>query len=98
VIISVGALLDRIAAQPDQVRALLAKRKVTPELLAQARALVRWSAIAHISTTDRRALRAMGFLRSDGTVADGEPLDDGAEEPSDGGEEPAATEPAAPTA
>jgi hypothetical protein len=40
----------------------------------------------------------MGFLRSDGTVADEEPVDDGAEEPSDDGPEPSEPEPVAPTA
>ena len=40
VIISVGMLLDRIAAQPDEVRALLAKRMVTSDMLADARAMV----------------------------------------------------------
>jgi hypothetical protein len=128
VVMTVATLLDRIEAQSDEVRALLARRGLTPEIIAEARSNIatfsditkedestvidqaadeaaeaelwawylEWSTIARTVITNRKHLRALGFLKNHkGEVVEA-PLE---EEPTED-DEPAspAPEPAEPTA
>lgn len=127
VVMTVATLLDRIDAQSDEVRALLARRGLTPEIIAEARSNIatfsditkedestlfdqaadeaaeaelwawylEWSTIARTVITNRRHLRALGFLRnSKGEVVEA-PLED---EESEDDEPSPAPQPAEPTA
>jgi hypothetical protein len=129
VVLTVGTLLDRIEVQPEEVRALLATRGLTPEVIADARSQIavfgditkedestvideaadeaaeaelwawylEWSTIARTIITNRRYLRALGFLRnSKGEVVEAPLEEDEDGEDGDPSPDPQPAEPSEP--